>query len=659
MQVKDELRVLVEAETARAIENFNKLSGGIERTEKKTVSLGEALDSLSKKSLIISGIFGGAGIAAVKFAGENQKLQMSLKNMLGSAEQAASVFEDWRRLGSSPGLSVDEVFSLGRAMVNMGHSTEYASSTIEMLGNVAAGAGVSFGEISSSFERARAMGNLTTRDLVRLQQQGIPIVKQLAKEMGTSEERVRQLAAEGKIGFDVLERAFRSMTGPGGQFAGMMDELSGTVLEKFSTATADAKQALASFGEMLLPIATELLNSASSILQGIADMDDGTKRFILTMGRIIAVSGPAIKGIKGIHAAITMLAANPVILGIAGVAAGLGFLITVFGDTKAKLEQAARDYDLSVRQITRSNNELIRSSASFAEARSQIRGLTRDMYDAARETGNFAAASEAASRLMLLNQQLVNIRSQAEQSSSEILRQAQELINVLETPIDSNARSWWEGYADELEKINAALDMFNLSGYDNLQRFLAGTPAWVEALAAQNSEGMLQALRNINGQSPAFQQEIKRIQNEIAELGRGATIIPIEISAAPNMVNARKSWQEWFGEITKVDPALFGDSGARAAEIYIGGFERSLKAQTTIANALGEQLDIAGILRSRQADVQSALTELFAIDPNQINEPFALANESVRRLVNEYRRLGTEAKRAAFNKTIEDLTKKN
>jgi len=35
MQVKDELRVLVEAEVARAIENFKKLSGGIEDAENK------------------------------------------------------------------------------------------------------------------------------------------------------------------------------------------------------------------------------------------------------------------------------------------------------------------------------------------------------------------------------------------------------------------------------------------------------------------------------------------------------------------------------------------------------------------------------------------------------------------------------------------------
>jgi tape measure domain-containing protein len=657
MQVKDELRVLVEAEVARAIENFNKLSGGIGEAEKKTLSLDEALDSLSKKSLIISGIFGGAGIAAVKFAGENQKLQFSLKNMLGSAEQATSVFEDWRRLGSSPGLSVDEVVSLGRAMVNMGHSTEYATSTMQMLGNVTAGSSASFGEISSSFERARAMGNLTTRDLVRLQQQGIPIVKQLAKEMGTSEERIRQLAAEGKIGFDVLERAFRSMTAPGGQFAGMMDELSGTVLEKFSTATADAKQALASFGELLLPMATGLLNSASSVLNGITDMDDGTKRFILTMGGIIAVSGPAIKAIKGIHGAITLLTANPALLGIAGVAAGIGLLVTVFTDASAKAGQAARDYEASLARIARSNQNLIRNG-SFEEASRQIRGLTRAMYDAARETGNFTAAEEAAERLMGLNQRLDDMMNQTSGEKERLRNIAQDLIDILETPVNPNvvANSWLDeyldGFASEERKIAEAISHLR-SGRMELQLYLEmGNNAWAEAVSANSSDAMLEVLKNINARAPEVQAEIDRIQREIAELANGTTIRPLGVSITPVITDNRKSWQEWFGEITDVDPALFGDSGKKAAQLYIDGFTRTLTAQSTISQILGEELDAARILRSQQADVQNALVELFSIDPDQISEPFSLACESVRQLVDEFQKLGEEAKKLENSLTV-------
>jgi len=644
MQVTDELRVLVEAEVARAIENFKKLEGSVGGAEKKTESLGAALDSVSQKSIILSGIIAGAGIAAVKFAGENEKLKLSLKNMLGSAEEASTVFEDWRRLGASPGLSTDEVFSLGRAMVNAGHDAAYATETIQMLGDVAAGTGGSFGTISGSFEHVRAQGKLTTRDLVSLQQQGIPVLKQLAKELGTSEDGVRRLAEKGKLGFSDLEKAFKGMTSPGGQFAGMMDELSGTVLEKFNTATDDAKQALASFGELMLPMATELLDGASSILRGINDMDEGTKRFVLGMGGVVAISGPAISAIKGISAAMATVAANPYILAIGGAIAVTATIAGLISGVNSQLNQAAKNYDVSISQMTKSNQEFIKSAPSFAKAAREIKGLTKEMYEAAKETGDFEGAERAASRLMYLNQRLNYLNAQTDRGAENIKTNANALISVLETPVDPNAMSWWEGYATEIEKINDALNMLNLSGSADLQKILEITPGWGEALASQSSEEMLRVLRSIDGRSPQAKAEIERIQNEMNELANGATIRPLGGGETPDLAIAKKRWQDWYGEIAKIDPAQFGDSGAKAAEIYLAEFSRSFEAGKSVFAELGEEFDIAGILQSQQAEIQKTLVELFSINPDDIDSGFTAVDNSISPLIEKYKLLGKEIK---------------
>jgi len=652
MQVTDELRVLVEAEVAQAIENFKKLGGSLDGAEQKTQSLGDAIDSVSKKATIISAVIGGAGIAAVKFAGENEKLKLSLKNMLGSAGEATAVFEDWRRLSASPGLSSDEVFELGRAMVNMGHDTAYATKTIQMLGNVAVGTGKSFGAVSGAFEHARAQGKLTTRELVSFQQQGIPVLKQLAKELGTSEEGVRKLAAQGKIGFSDLEKAFQSMTGPGGQFEGMMDELSGTTLEKFNTAANDAKQALASFGELMLPMVTELLDGASSIMRGITGMDEGTKRFVIGMGGIIAVSGPAISAIKGIHAAFTMLAANPILLVGAGAAAALVGLFAIVNDFSAKMDQAAKDYDASVKEIINSNQKLIKTG-SFEEARKQIRGLTKDMYDAAQATGNYAAAEEAAVKLMKLNQRLIYLNSQADEAAEGTLVRARQLIEILELPVDPSLKieSWVDealyGFNTVERKLEEFFDNLHSDGFGDLQRILeVNSPGWAEAVASKSVEDMLRVLKSVDGKSPKIKAEIERIRKEIDELGSGATVRPFENSEPPSVSEIKKRWQDWYGEITKIDPATFGDSGAKAAELYLAEFSRSFEAGKTVFAALGEEFDIAESLRSRQGEIQKALVEMFSINPEDIDRPFEAADESVQRLIAEYKRLAPEIKTA-------------
>jgi len=646
MQITDELRVLVEAEVTRAIENFKKLSGGIDDAEKKSMSLGEALDSISKKSLIVSGIFGGAAVAAIKFAGENEKLKLSLKNMLGSAEEATAVFEQWRQLGSSPGLSADEVFSLGRAMVNMGHDTEYATQTMRMLGNVAAGTGVSFGEISGSFERARAMGNLTTRDLVRLQQQGIPIVKQLSLELGTSEENIRQLAAAGKIGFNDLENALKSMTAPGGQFAGMMDELSGTVLEKFSTAASDAKHALASFGEMLLPLATKLLDSASSVLRGITDMDEGTKRFILGMGGVIAVSGPAIAAIKGIHAAATLLMANPFMLAIGGI-------ITATGVVAGLINKQANAYDDLQKEIKKTDasaKELLNTYSGGNDQKLLDEKITRD--------------------LIKLYPQLSGVIS----ANTTTVREAAEAQEAL---YKQNVVASQQKRIDDLRRYQENLSSI-LIDIREIERQIANPEEtiWDSALLNQmRNKSILEA--------DETRQAINRVQDEInvvlSSIGKNALYngviidIPVTVSAdtsgmdniPPALINLKKTWQEWFGEIAKIDPDLFGNSGAQAARLYIGEFQRGFTAQNTIAAALGEQLDVSGVLKSRQAEVQKALVELLSINPDEINQPFSLTHEAVSSLIREYQRLGNEittlnnaAKINEYNKTIEELQKR-
>ncbi|MDR0302027.1 MAG: tape measure protein, partial [Treponema sp.] len=636
MQVTDELRVLVEAEVARAIENFKKLSEGIDDSEQKSQSLGDALESLSKKSMIISGVFAGAGIAAIKFAGENEKLKLSVKNMLGSASEATAVFEDWKRLGSSPGLSADEVFSLGKALVNMGNDTQYATSTIQMLGNVAAGTSVSFGEISGTFEHVRAAGSLTTRDLVRLQQQGIPVVKQLAKEMGISEEQVRRLAAEGKLGFTDLERAFKSMTGPGGQFAGMMDELSGTVMEKFSSAADDAKQALASFGELLLPLATELLTGASSVLRGISAMDDGTRRFVLGVGGVVAVSGPVISAIKGIQAAMTAAMANPYMLAIGGIIAAAGLV----GGIINKQAHAYEDLNSQIHKTKHEADDLLRSYAGGNDAKILDKEITEKLIrlypDLAGEIKAYSMTVEDATRIL------------DENTKAEVVNASQKQIEKLKKQAEAaeNAAAAYEKFSQDVvknieisEKLGDAAQVKRFK--EAIETYKYG---WDEAA----------------GKAEKTQREINAQLAKIGKtLGEDFAIIdiPVVLSVDTDSLYTPpeaviKKWQEWFGEIAKVDPTLIGNSGAKAAQLYTSEFERTITAQSTIAETLGAKLDIAGVLRSRQADVQNALAELFAIDPEKIDQPFSLADESVKRLIEEYKRLGAEAKRLEDSLTV-------
>lgn len=96
-------------------------------------------------------------------------------------------------------------------------------------------------------------------------------------------------------------------------------------------ASADFQQEMAELGALIQPILTEITKSIAKLLGRFNDLDSGSQVFILTIIGLVAVLGPLQTAIGGVSAAITFLAANPIILAIAAIV-GLVALIATKGD---------------------------------------------------------------------------------------------------------------------------------------------------------------------------------------------------------------------------------------------------------------------------------------------------------------------------------------
>lgn len=140
---------------------------------------------------------------------------------------------------------------------------------------------------------------------------------------------------DGRINLDTLTDSM-------GNYAGVVsDTYAETVdgIDEFTTAANAGKIALAQFGETISDMAAPLLQSAAELLTDVNDkldgMDEGQKKTIVTIGAAVAVAGPALMLIgkigSGIGTLITVggklagtlsfLAANPIALVVAGIAA--------------------------------------------------------------------------------------------------------------------------------------------------------------------------------------------------------------------------------------------------------------------------------------------------------------------------------------------------
>lgn len=623
MQVTDELRVVVEAEVERALQNFEKLNKGVEKSEKKTKKLSEALDKIAKPAMIVSTALAASGVAAVKFAGELEQTQIALEVLLKDAEKATQIKDEWTQLASSTPFSTSDIDSAGKKLLAFNIESEKVTDTLRRIGDISAATGSSISEIADIYGKAAVQGRLFAEDINQFQGRGIPVVQALAKVLNVAETEIRGMVTEGKIGFPELEKAFNFMTDEGGQFAGMMDKLSESTLGKFSTTMDNAKLALASFGEVMQPTANALLEFANDFFEGIQNMDEGTKAFVTGFASVVAISGPTILAIKGIKVALAGLAANPVVLAIAGVTAGIGALaggISVLATKAERNKKAIEENESAYRGLLQAYAKENNGKEIDAELTAKLIKLYPDL--SGKITANKTTVEEATKALEEYNKQQAIMYAAPALADLNIYiadyKNAFQNLNEWEDSL-RNARTKADYEARKAERDNAK------EYFDTVQKNLSIVSA--------------DAIRQLSLIGKTLDENFN-----IIDLPKIEIETKIEETPEPPKPKAddKKKWQEWFKEITGVKESF--TLGAEAGKLYVDGLEQELKNAQALSEALGEKFDINDFLKGQMSDMKSVIEELMAIPAEEIDDPFKLWNDSIDAIIKKYKDLAEKTK---------------
>ena len=651
MQLTDELKVVVAAEVDRAIRNLEQLNGNFEKTENKAKKTGEAIDKIAKKAALISAALGGTGIAAIKLAGNLEQTQLALEVLLGDAAKATQIKNEWTQLASSTPFSSSDIDSAGKKLLAFNIEAEKVTDTLRRIGDISAATGSSISDIADIYGKAAVQGRLFAEDINQFQGRGIPVVQSLAKVLGVAETEVRDLVTQGKVGFPELEAAFKNMTDEGGQFSGMMDKLSQSTLGKFSTTMDNAKLALASFGEVMLDSAHDVLAAGDELFLWLQDMDDGTKRFIVSFGGVAAMAGPVVLSIKAINAAMAALAANPIILGVIGVTAGIGLIAAAVNKAQHQFE----DFSTSIARANSRQKELLTEFAAGDTAKKLDAKTTDELIRLYPElAGEIKAYStsvaEASEAVKKLNEQKIIDASTAELKKLDKLQEEYESWgkNIEQTIKDiqdaAHSLETGEGVTPETETYKWALE-------DNL---------------SMQYEELDKAKKKVD-------QKVAQINATLNQIGKGLSdkweiidlpvepVIPSEpiVDALDTALDAAtedaiKTWQEWFEQITGVNKGLF-TTGAQAGKLYAEGMSSGLQQSQDLADALGKDFDLSEALKNQMSQVESDISQLLSIPAQEIDDQFLLANDSIKKLIETYKDLEVQAKKADVADTIADL----
>lgn len=202
-----------------------------------------------------------------RITGEFEKQQVSLRAILQDVAGADALFDKVKRLAVVSPFSVLDLTTYAKQLSAFSVPLDEIYDTTKMLADVSAGLGVDMGRIILAYGQIRSASFLRGTELRQLTEAGIPILDELAKQFEELEGRAVSVGevfdkiSARQVPFEMVEKAFKDMTGEGGKFYEMQEVLADTLAGKISNLRDSYEIMMSSIG-----------NANSGVLKGAVNM---------------------------------------------------------------------------------------------------------------------------------------------------------------------------------------------------------------------------------------------------------------------------------------------------------------------------------------------------------------------------------------------------
>lgn len=205
--------------------------------------------------------------------GKMEQFQTSLTTMFhGNKEEANTLMNQLKRFALETPFELTEIQDATKMMIAYGSTSGGVVGELKTLGDISSGVGSSLGEVAYLYGTLRTQGRAYAMDIRQFTGRGIPIVAELAKQFKVSESQVMNLVGAGKVGFPQIEKAFKSMTGEGGQFFNLMNAQSKTLLGQTSNLSDAWGQLKTNIGQSQEGILKGTVSWATDMIQQFTKM---------------------------------------------------------------------------------------------------------------------------------------------------------------------------------------------------------------------------------------------------------------------------------------------------------------------------------------------------------------------------------------------------
>lgn len=352
--------------------------------------------------------------------GEYQQLEVAFNTMLGSKAKADALMTQLINTAAKTPFDLVGVSSSAKQLLAYGIAADKVNDTLVRLGNIAAGLSIPLQDIAWLYGTTMTQGRLYAEDLNQFTGRGIPMIRELAKELGVAENEVKALVAEGKVGFPEVQKVIENLTNSGGMFYNLMEEQSKTITGKISNMSDAISVMLNEVGKANEGTINSILETGISAIENYEAIGETIQELIVTYGLYKA----AVISVAATKNAVTTIKAT-------GEAEELSKLLTVEQQaaiSKQNLTKGTLEYATAVKAEMAANIEA--QTAALAKARTEVSAASQAV---AAKKAEYLAAKE------LEKQRLAELMSIGATGSAKQVEAAERKLVAAETARETAA----------------------------------------------------------------------------------------------------------------------------------------------------------------------------------------------------------------------------
>lgn len=270
---------------------------------------GDAIDASMKKiGAAVAGAFAVSQLKdfafqVAKVRGEFQQLEIAFSTMLQSKSKADDLMNQLIQTATTTPFNMSDIANSAKQLLAYGVEADKVNETLIRLGDIAAGLSIPINDLAFLYGTTMVQGRMYTQDLNQFLGRGIPLTAELAKQFGVSQNKVKSLVEEGKVGFPEVEKAIISLTSEGSKFGGLMEKQSQSIAGQMANIEDAIEQMFNELGKK----SEDAISDTLSVISGVIEHWETIGKVIITCAAAFGTYKAAVLAVAAAHKIASVL----------------------------------------------------------------------------------------------------------------------------------------------------------------------------------------------------------------------------------------------------------------------------------------------------------------------------------------------------------------